>query len=33
MLPEEVMQFLIQAASRWDVGVKEVPVLSRDLNL
>jgi hypothetical protein len=32
-LPEDVMQFLIQAASRWDVGVAEVPVLSRDLNL
>ena len=30
-LPEEVMQFLIQVASRWDVGVEEVPVLSQEL--
>jgi hypothetical protein len=30
-LPDEVKQFLIHVASRWDVEVEDVPILSQDL--
>jgi hypothetical protein len=30
-LPDEVKQFLIHVASRWDVAVEDVPILSQDL--
>ena len=31
-LPDEMKRLLIHVASRWDVGVEEVPILSQDLS-
>ena len=31
-LPDEVKQFLVRAASHWDVGVDEIPILGQDLS-